>query len=180
MALSTDLAEVDISIRQGDLYARGHLPPSFLALLCGGLLVTIIGGIYFALATTVPTSSLDDSVGSAGIPKIYGCVLILLGLLVCFQALVKRFTAGYRKDQLTSQGAGQMVYWRCGLLILLIAAYIALVDFASYGPGIALVIFFTAMIHGARANLKLLAFSVAGAAVLYVLFSGLLGISMPG
>jgi hypothetical protein len=180
MALSTDLTEADISIRRRELHSRGHPQPAFIASLCGGLLVTLLGGIYFVLATALRTSSLDDGVGSDGIPRIYGCLLALLGLLVCIQALVKRFAAGCRKDQLIGQSASRVIYWRSGLLILLIAAYIALVDSTGYGPGITLVIFFAAMINGGRANLKLLGFSVAGAAVLYLLFTELLGISMPG
>ncbi|WP_341214322.1 tripartite tricarboxylate transporter TctB family protein [uncultured Limimaricola sp.] len=148
--------------------------------LVGGLGTSIIGTVYYYYASQLRVSALDDSFGPAGLPKTYGLIMIVLGLAIATDSLLRarRNRAAGIAPQAQWTGQGQKILRAAGLLCIGIA-YLLLVNWAGYAISIALLLMATALYRGAPPSWRVLAVSVGGAAALWGIFVLLLGVSMP-
>lgn len=151
--------------------------------LVGGLASVIIGAIYLYFAHQLRASALDDSLGPGGMPRIYGWLLVGLGIILVTQAVLSRFV---RPALATGEGAargewegqGRRIAWAAGLFAIG-AAYLLAVEKLGYLLSIGLLIFVGAAFLGAQLGWRLIAIAALGALVLWALFALVLGVSMP-
>jgi putative tricarboxylic transport membrane protein len=137
-----------------------------------GVVSLAIAAIYFALARAIPSSLLDDVVGSRGLPMVYGVVLAALALTLIARSFLAR-RSGSQTAQEVSTNA------RTAGILALGVGYGALLPWLGYAGSIALLLLGTAMHEGARLSGRVVIVAVCGAAFLWGLFVWLLGIPQP-
>jgi hypothetical protein len=137
-----------------------------------GVVSLLIAATYYALARAIPSSFLDDVVGSRGLPMVYGVVLAGLALtLIARSFLARRSSArAARRTATNAKTAG---------ILALGVGYGALLPWLGYAGSIALLLAGTAVHQGARLSGRVAIVAVCGAAFLWGLFVWLLGIPQP-
>jgi putative tricarboxylic transport membrane protein len=143
----------------------------------GGLVAVLAGGLYLSLSLKLRSSALADSIGPAGLPNTLGILMIILGLVLCAQALWQYFKSGRPKTS-EWQGQGRRILRAFGLLCLGMG-YLVLVKILGYAMSIAILLALVALYQGATASWRVLAIAAGGAATLWAVFVLLLGVSMP-
>lgn len=148
--------------------------------LVGGIGTIVIGAVYYYYASAIRVSALDDTVGPSGMPKAYGLIMIALGLAIAGGSVIRTIRDRRAGTAPENEWAGQgyKILAASGVLGIGIA-YLLLVPFVGYAPGIALLIFATALYQGAPRTWRLIAVSVGGAAGMWCIFVLLLDVSMP-
>lgn len=151
--------------------------------LVGGLASVFIGAVYLYFAHQLRVSALDDSLGPGGMPRIYGWLLVGLGLVLVTQAVLARVlrpSLGVDEDAPGGEweGQGRRIAWAAGLFAIG-AGYLFAVEKLGYLLSIALLILVSAAFLGAQLGWRLFAVAVFGAFVLWALFAIVLGVSMP-
>jgi hypothetical protein len=142
----------------------------------GGLAAIIIGGVYLYYTAQIRTSSLADNIGPAGIPTALGVLMIILGLILCAQALARSLTAKPIQPEWTGEGKR---IWRAAVMLLLGIAYLAVVETLGYIVSMTLLIVLTALYLGTPLSWRVPIIAGGGALTLWALFVQLLGINMP-
>jgi putative tricarboxylic transport membrane protein len=141
----------------------------------GGAAAMLIGAVYLYHAYQIRVSALDDTLGSGGMPRAYGWLLVGLGVVLCLQAAVAR---ARRAPQGEWRGQGRRVLWAAGLLAFGIA-YLFVVETLGYLLSIALLLIGVALYQGAPVSGRLVLVGIGGALFLWSLFAVVLGVSMP-
>jgi len=159
--------------------------------LIGGIATIAIGAAYFLMALRIRASALADTVGPAGFPKTLAIAMIVLGLILCAQALLagraKRVAEpapgagdapiGDMADEDRPQGVRSVA--RAGGMLLLGIGYLLIVRFLGYIPSIALLMIAATLYLGTPFSWRVPAIGVAGALVYWLVFVWLLGIPLP-
>ena len=145
--------------------------------LAGGLLSVCIGSAYLYFTFSLRSSSLSDSVGPAGFPKLLGILMVLLGVVLCIQATYQslRQPGSINADW---QGQARVLLRATGMFALGVL-YLLIVKYLGYLFSIMLLIFLVALYQGVRPGWRLFIISVSGAIILWLIFSQLLGVSLP-
>ena len=146
-------------------------------LTCAAVLL-FVAGSYYALASNIGRSALDDAVGPAGLPVVYALVLATIALVLAGQAVLRTLLLRAVDD---SAAAGQptLVLRRAGGVFAIGIGYVLGVPLVGYFLALVLVIAAMALYQGERASARLATIAVAGAALFWLLFVRLLGIPMP-
>jgi cell division protein FtsW (lipid II flippase) len=133
-----------------------------------GLALIVLAAAYYASANAISDSLLSDEVGAAGLPKALALALGLCGALlaVCSQGLAE---LRVRLD-LAPQAIG---------LVLLLAAYIALLPTLGYAVGMGGLIAAVAFLAGARSLPALLITAVLAGLFFQLVFVRAFHIAMP-
>lgn len=153
--------------------------------IVGGAAALAIGAGYLAMAVNLPSSALDDAVGTGGLPKALGALMIGLGLCLLVNGLVaqRRAAASAQAvleaddDEVERLGGAGLA--RAGGLLAIAVAYVLIVRVVGYLPAIAALIVAAALHGGARLGWRVLAIGAAGAVVYHAIFVLLLGIPQP-
>lgn len=160
--------------------------------LIGGILATLLGVGYFATSLQIRASSLDDAIGPAGLPKVLGATMIVLGIILCVQAIAsERQKRRLSNTAMTTdvvvdddeaeeiQRGGLAGIARAGGLLAIGVAYLLIVKTVGYVPAVAALIIVAALYGGAALTWRVFAIGVAGAAFYYLLFVVVLAIPLP-
>ena len=148
-------------------------------LTCSVILLMIAAG-YYSVASHIGRSALADEVGPAGLPVVYALVLAAVALALAattlFRPLLLRTVA-------VTAAAGEptlgFLLRRAGGVFAIGVGYVLIVPLTGYFLTLVLVIAAMALYQGERASVRLATVAVAGAAVFWLLFVGLLGVPMP-
>ena len=132
-----------------------------------GCLMLVVAGGYYAAATLIPESQLDDAVGPQGLPRIYAVVLVALSLIL----IAKSAKAAPDEQRYAVGGVAGM--------LLIGVLYIVAVPWVGYVPSIAALILVTIHYQGGAINRRVVLVSVSGAAFFWLLFVFVLGIPQP-
>ncbi|MDF1608701.1 tripartite tricarboxylate transporter TctB family protein [Hoeflea sp. YIM 152468] len=144
-----------------------------------GLAAISIGAIYLVFAYGLRTSALDDSVGPGGMPRAYGWMMLILGLMIAAGSIIKHIRSGAAPDLgIEWKGQGRRVVWAAGLLAIG-ALYIFGISTLGYPVAIALLLAAVSLYQGARPGVQIIAIGIGGAAFLWAVFVLVLGVSMP-
>ena len=141
----------------------------------GGIAAIVIGSIYLVLAYNLGTSALDDLVGPAGMPRVYGWLMLGLGMALCATAAFSHWREDMQKEWV---GEGRRIAWAAGLLGLGVI-YLLIVTSVGYLVSMFLLIAATVFFHGERASVRMFAISALGAVCLWALFVHVLDVPMP-
>ena len=148
------------------------MTPQLNADLVFGVVSLAIAATYYAVARAIPSSLLDDVVGSRGLPMAYGVVLAGLALTLIARSFLARRTS--------SQAApGTATNAKTAGILALGVGYGALLPWLGYAGSIALLLAATAVHQGAGLRGRVVIVAVCGAAFLWGLFVWLLGIPQP-
>jgi putative tricarboxylic transport membrane protein len=131
-----------------------------------------VGLAYYWLTTRVPQSTLDDTVGPVGLPRLYAIILVALSLIAIVPAALAVRQPPQRDDMPRRS-------WRFAGMLLIGALYVAIVPWLGYLPSIAMLIAGTAWYQGGAINRRVLVVSASGALVLWLLFVAFLRIPQP-
>ena len=139
-----------------------------------GVVALAAAAAYYAAARAIPSSLLDDVVGSGGLPKAYGLALAVLALAQIARALGSRRRIAARSSGEPMPSHGKTI----GTLALGLA-YGAVLPWLGYAGSIALLIAATAAYQGSGFNRRVALIAAGGAVFLWALFVWLLGIPQP-
>ena len=137
-----------------------------------GLFALALAGVYFAGATTIQESLLADAVGADGVPRILAAATAFVGA-----ALLLRGLARPRDAASEDLPAGHLA--RAGGLLAILVAYLVLVPWIGYLPAIAGLLGAVSLYAGAKPGRSWALMTIGGALFFWLLFTRLLGISMP-
>lgn len=145
--------------------------------LAGGLAAIVTGGVYLWFTFQIRSSSLADTVGPAGIPKVLGMLMIVLGFILCLQSSIRYLKL---KQASAPEWSGQQTrLLRAGGLLLLGIAYLLIVNTLGYALSVAILIMLTSLYLGARFSWRVPTIAAAGGLTLWLIFAKVLGIAMP-
>ena len=126
------------------------------------------------MTTQVPQSTLDDTVGPVGLPRLYAVILVALSLITIVPAalaFVRRPPP--ERDEVPRRS------WRFAGMLVIGALYVAIVPWLGYLPSIAMLIAGTAWYQGGAINRRVVVVSASGALILWLLFVAFLRIPQP-
>ncbi|CCF18436.1 conserved membrane protein of unknown function [Pseudorhizobium banfieldiae] len=147
----------------------------------GGVASIALGAVYLFFAYQLRSSALDDSMGPGGLPRLYGWLLVGLGVVLTIQALLapRLATADDAPEEKGEwDGQGRKVAFAAGLLGIGVG-YIFVIETLGYLLSIAVLLLVTALYLGAGNKGRVLAVAVLGAVFLWVMFVVVLGVRMP-
>ena len=156
--------------------------------LVGGVLAITIGAGYFLLALQIRTSALSDSVGAAGFPKTLAIALIVLGMILCMQALLAHrsrrpasaaATAPPPDEDSDERVGGRRQLAGAGGMLLLGIGYLLIVRALGYVVSVALLMIATTLYLGTPFSWRVPIIGIAGAVAYGVVFVWRLGIPLP-
>lgn len=149
-----------------------------------GIGAIVLSAGYLYVASGIPESMLSDAVGAAGVPKVLGWAMGILGALLCLRSVrfgrpaeTTRAKASAEADE-APKGMRPHVL-ALGLLGILVA-YILVAPYLGYAASMGLLVAAGARYCGAPFNRNLVLISVAAAFGFWFVFVQLLGIPMPG
>ncbi|MBB3458378.1 hypothetical protein FHT86_006704 [Rhizobium sp. BK313] len=149
-------------------------------LVCG-ILMLALAIAYYSVAAAIPHSMLADSVGPQGLPISYAIVLGILSLLLIANTLLGR-GGGIQAIVSASKSAGRSDRYAalraCGM-VLMGAAYVAVLPWLGYILSLALLIFFVAWYLERRLTRWMLPIAAAGGVVFWVIFVEILQVPQP-
>ena len=147
--------------------------------MMAGLASAAIGGIYIFFTGAIQSSVLDDAVGPAGLPRIYGALLTIAGLLLFAQALLAgSFSRGTANPRDETPVRGREIRRAIGLLAIGVV-YVLLLEALGYLlSGLCLLL--TGLWYlGAPWGARSVPIAVAIAALLWLVFVVALQVPMP-
>ncbi len=148
-------------------------------LTCSAILLLIAVG-YYSVASQITRSALADEVGPAGLPVVYALVLAAVALALATKAVFRPLLLRTVDATATADEPPLgFLLRRAGGVFAIGIGYLLIVPLAGYFLTLVLVIAAMALYQGERASARLATIAVAGAAVFWLLFVGLLGIPMP-
>jgi hypothetical protein len=150
-----------------------------LALGLAGLAIALV---YLMLASLISESVSSDPVGAAGMPHLLGYSLLAVsGLFVGQRALAMR-TGISEPEEPEKRGVFEEPV-RAGIaasgVVAMCAVFVFIFDTAGYILSVGLLLFAMAVYQGVRIGPRLLATSIGGALVLWLIFAKLLSVPMP-
>jgi hypothetical protein len=145
--------------------------------LACSLTLLAVSVAYYALASRIGDTALSDAIGPAGLPLIYAAVLAVLAVLLGLSALLRQRLVPASTTSAEIRPLFQLR--RAGGALAIGVAYLVVAPVIGYPFAIALAIAAMAVYQGERPTLRLAVIACAGAAVFFVLFDLVLGISMP-
>jgi hypothetical protein len=147
-----------------------------------GAVILAVAIIYWHAAGTIRRSSLDDSIGAAGVPNALAVVLGCLAVLLILRGLVLSTRQAPRNveavDEARPDEAPRAHIRALGMLVLGVL-YLLIVPVLGYAVSVALLLAAVALYNYRKATLELALFAVCGSAGFYLLFVKILGIPLP-
>jgi hypothetical protein len=149
-------------------------------LVCG-ILMLVLAIAYYIIASTIPRSTLADSVGPQGLPTSYAIALGVLSLLLIGTTLLGsgggvQAVLGAAKDASKSDRYAAL---RAAGMLLIGAAYIAVLPWLGYIVSLALLIFAAAWYLERRRTRWMLPIAAIGAFGFWLVFVEILQIPQP-
>ena len=132
-----------------------------------------VGLAYYGLTTQVPQSTLDDTVGPVGLPRLYAVILVALSLLTIVTAALTVRRQPPRRDERPRRS------WRFAGMLIIGVLYVAIMPWLGYLPSIAMLIAGTSWYQGGAINRRVVVVSASGALILWLLFVTFLRIPQP-
>lgn len=143
-----------------------------------GSVILAFAGLYWLGAGTIRHSSLDDSIGAAGLPNMLAALLAGLALLLILRSVAfsPRPAEGAGDE---AQGEGATAHRRAVGMLALGVAYLLVVPYLGYGLSVALLVAAVALYNRQQPSLRLAAVTILIAVCFYLLFVRLLHIPLP-
>lgn len=139
-----------------------------------GVVILAVAGLYWLAAGTIRRSSLEDSIGAAGVPNTLAALLAGLAILLILRSVLAKPKA---KAQIPADAP--TAHWRALGMLVLGILYLVIVPWLGYAVSIALLIAAVALYNHQKPALRLAVFAILLAIGFYLLFVQLLNIPLP-
>lgn len=148
--------------------------------LIGGLLMLAFSVAYYLQSLNIRRSTMADEVGAHGVPQVFAVMLGVLSLILVAQALFARFRGADLLVMTVEERAllKRSVLRMLGMLAIGVG-YLIVVPYLGYALSIGLLLAATTVYQGVSLTWRVVASSVGGAVVLWVIFVVLLDIPLP-
>jgi len=143
-----------------------------------GAVVLALAGVYWLAARTIRHSSLDDSIGAAGLPNTLAVLLAALALLLILRSLFSRARSNQGAQNETDVEAPRAHLRALGMLFLGVA-YLVVVPSLGYAVSVALLVAAVALYNHQKPSLRLALVTILISVGFYLLFVRLLRIPLP-
>jgi hypothetical protein len=149
-------------------------------LVCG-ILMLALAIAYYSVAAAIPHSTLTDSVGPQGLPISYAVALGILSLLLIANTLLGRGGGIHAVVSASKNVAKSDRYaaLRAGGMLVMGAAYVAMLPWLGYIVTLGLLIFSVAWYLERRFTRWMLPIAACGGAVFWLIFVEILQIPQP-
>lgn len=146
-------------------------------LLSSALMILALAAVLVINATGQQTRVADtDSLTFATLPTIYGCLLLLLSAIF-FAGSLRRFLSDKHRDHPettedaeTDSPSSRTVLTRIGLTLVVLVAYVVLLDYVQFLVVTSLFLFVMFWVFGQRSLWKMAALALLGGACFHGLF----------
>jgi putative tricarboxylic transport membrane protein len=141
--------------------------------LVASVILLCIAAAYYAASTTIPSSTLEDSVGPRGLPVVLAALLAMIAVVIGVRALIIAPVSGEApKDAEAS--------WPRAIGMLVIGAlYIPVASFLGYWLTLVVLLLAVILYEGMKPSWRMLAIALGGATFFFLLFDVLLGVRVP-
>ncbi len=143
-----------------------------------GTVLLAFAGLYWLAAGGIHRSSLEDSIGAAGVPNTLAALLAGLAVLLILRSFFSRSRSAPRVSGDTPDNAPVAHLRALGMLVLGIG-YLLIVPSLGYTLSVAFLIAAVALYNHQQATWRLALFTGLLAVGLYFLFVRVLGIPLP-
>jgi len=143
-----------------------------------GAVILAFAGLYWLAAGTIRRSSLEDSIGAAGLPNTLAALLAGLAILLIVRSLLLR-PRPVREPASEGPAEAPRAHLRAVGMLALGVAYLLIVPTLGYAVSVALLVGAVALYNHQRLSLRLALVAVFVAAGFYFLFVQLLNIPLP-
>lgn len=149
--------------------------------LACGLIGLAIALVYLSLASLIPESVSSDPVGAAGMPHLLGYSLLAVSVLFSGQRILALRT-GISEPEPEKRGVFEepvRAFLLASGAVAICAVFVFIFDTAGYLLSVALLLFAMAAYQGVHLGPRLIATSVGGALMLWLIFAKLLSVRVP-
>jgi putative tricarboxylic transport membrane protein len=143
-----------------------------------GAVILAFAGLYWLAAGMIRRSSLEDSIGAAGVPNVLAALLAGLAILLIARSLLFRPPLEKESDVGMTDDAPQAHLRALGMLALGVG-YLVVVPSLGYAVSVALLVASVALYNHQKPSLRLALVSIMVAVGFYLLFVRLLNIPLP-
>jgi putative tricarboxylic transport membrane protein len=146
-----------------------------------GLIGLAVALVYLSLASLIPESVSSDPVGATGMPHLLGYTLLVVSVLFSGQRVLALRT-GISDPEPEKRGVFEepvRAFLAASGAVAICAVFVFIFEPAGYALSIGLLIFAMAAYQGVPLGRRLVATSVGGALVLWLLFAKLLSVRVP-
>jgi len=144
-----------------------------------GAVILAFAGLYWLSARTIRHSSLEDSIGAAGLPNTLAALLAGLALLLILRSLFSRSRPDRREPRNETDVEAPRAHFRALGMLLLGVAYLVVVPSFGYALSVALLVAAVALYNHQRPSLRLALVTILISVGFYLLFVRLLNIPLP-
>ncbi|HXJ02807.1 MAG TPA: tripartite tricarboxylate transporter TctB family protein [Micropepsaceae bacterium] len=132
-----------------------------------------IAAAYYAVSTTIPSSTLEDGVGPRGLPVVLSALLAMVAIAIGVRAAVTApVSAEAEKD-------AEAPWPRAIGMLVIGALYIPVATLVGYWLALLLLLLAASLYEGMKPSWRMLAVAVGGATFFFLLFDVLLGVRVP-
>ena len=144
------------------------------------VLMLAFAASYVSMARSIEDSLLADAVGAGGVPQGVGLMIGLAALLLFAKSWVGQAGAPAQAAQTEEPGGlDKSGIARTVGLVLLLSGYAAVLPWLGYVVSVVLLLLASGWLAGAPLRLPLVGTALVGGPGLWLLFDGLLQVSMP-
>jgi putative tricarboxylic transport membrane protein len=141
--------------------------------LVSSAILLCIAAAYYAVSTTIPSSTLEDGVGPRGLPVVLAALLAMAAIAIGVRALV--VAPVIREAERDPQAP-----WPRALGMLLIGVlYIPVANLLGYWATLLLLILAVTVYEGMKPSWRVVAVAIGGASFFFLLFDIVLGVRVP-
>ncbi|HEY4265295.1 MAG TPA: tripartite tricarboxylate transporter TctB family protein [Micropepsaceae bacterium] len=141
--------------------------------LVAAAILLCIAAAYYAASTTIPSSTLEDSVGPRGLPVVLAVLLAMVAIVIGVRALVTAPVSGEAAKDAEAP-------WPRAIGMLVIGAlYIPVANFLGYWLTLVMLLLAVILYEGMKPSWRMLAVALGGATFFFLLFDVLLGVRVP-
>jgi Na+-transporting NADH:ubiquinone oxidoreductase subunit NqrB len=141
--------------------------------LVAAAILLCIAAAYYAASTTIPSSTLEDSVGPRGLPVVLAVLLAMVAIVIGVRALVTAPVSGEAAKDAEAP-------WPRAIGMLMIGAlYIPVANFLGYWLTLVMLLLAVILYEGMKPSWRMLAVALGGATFFFLLFDVLLGVRVP-
>jgi len=141
-----------------------------------GLLLIVLGAIYYFMSDSLPRSLLSDRVGADGFPKLLAVTLIAFSVVLILQSVIRQKTSPVQREEATNEGYR---FLKAAGMLAIGIGYLVIVSFIGYMVSIALLLTVALRYQGEPVSRRVLLTAVLGGIFFWAFFVFALKTPMP-
>jgi hypothetical protein len=141
--------------------------------LAGSAILLVVAALYYAAATQIPISALEDQIGPRALPSAVALLMAIVALVIGMRSLISA------PAPVTGEKDAEAPWPRALGILAIGALYIPVATVAGYWPALLLLLIAVPLYEGMKPSWRLAAVGVGGATFFWLLFGYVLGVQQP-